>query len=153
VLIMERLQHVNRIKGLPFSQGASGYEPLPRDRRARLDGLQTGDGRRLPLHLKAQVCRELDRLGGFAHQMLSSMMYALMGDVFEKPEVATATGVAGMFGYLGGALFTLMVGALATSIGYEPLFALLFLFDLVAALTLWAFIGVRQGQVAEQPAG
>ena len=92
-------------------------------------------------------------LGGFAHQMLSSMMYALMGDVFEKPEVATATGVAGMFGYLGGALFTLMVGALATSIGYEPLFALLFLFDLVAALTLWAFIGVRQGQVAEQPAG
>jgi MFS transporter, ACS family, hexuronate transporter len=92
-------------------------------------------------------------LGGFAHQMLPSMMCALMGDVFEKPEVATTTGVAGMFGYLGGALFTLMVGALATSIGYEPLFALLFLFDLVAALTLWAFIGVRQGQVAEQPAG
>ena len=88
-------------------------------------------------------------LGGFAHQMLSSMMYALMGDVFEKPEVATATGVAGMFGYLGGALFTLMVGALATTIGYEPLFALLFLFDLVAAATLWAFIGVRQGQVVE----
>ena len=62
-------------------------------------------------------------LGGFAHQMLSSMMYALMGDVFEKPEVATATGVAGMFGYLGGALFTLVLGALANTIGYEPLFA------------------------------
>ena len=52
-------------------------------------------------------------LGGFAHQMLSSMMYALMGDVFDKTEVATATGVAGMFGYLGGALFTLAVGRLA----------------------------------------
>ena len=62
VLIMERVQHVNRIKGLLFSQGASGYEPLRRDRRARLDALQTGDGRRLPEHLKAQVCRELDRL-------------------------------------------------------------------------------------------
>src|SRR5258707_8362999 len=62
VLIMERVQHVNRIKGLLFSQGASGYEPLRRDRRARLDALQTGDGRRLPQHLKAQVCRELDRL-------------------------------------------------------------------------------------------
>ena len=61
VLIMERVQHVNRIKGLLFSQGASGYEPLRRDRRARLDALQTGDGRRLPQHLKAQVCRELDR--------------------------------------------------------------------------------------------
>ena len=45
-----------------FSQGASGYEPLRRDRRARLDALETGDGRRLPQHLKAQVCRELDRL-------------------------------------------------------------------------------------------
>ena len=42
VLIMERVQHVNRIKGLLFSQGASGYEPLRRDRRARLDALQTG---------------------------------------------------------------------------------------------------------------
>jgi transposase len=28
VLIMERVQHVNRIKGLLFSQGASGYEPF-----------------------------------------------------------------------------------------------------------------------------
>lgn len=44
VLIMERVQHVNRIKGLLFSQGASGYEPLRRDRRVRLDALQTGDG-------------------------------------------------------------------------------------------------------------
>ncbi len=34
-LVMERVQHVNRIKGLLFSQGASGYEPLRRDRRAR----------------------------------------------------------------------------------------------------------------------
>jgi ACS family hexuronate transporter-like MFS transporter len=91
-------------------------------------------------------------LGGFAHQMLSSMMYALMGDVFEKSEVATATGVAGMFGYLGGALFTLLLGALANTVGYEPLFALLFLFDLVAAATLWAFIGVRGGTAVAQAA-
>ena len=62
VLIGERIQHVNRIKGLLFSQGISGYEPLRRDRRERLDTLQTGDGRLLPVHLKAQVCRELDRL-------------------------------------------------------------------------------------------
>jgi len=62
VLIMERVQHVNRIKGLLFSQGVSGYEPLHRDRRAQLDALQTGDGRRLPQHLKAQIGRELDRL-------------------------------------------------------------------------------------------
>jgi transposase len=62
VLIVERVRHVNRVKGLLFSQGISGYKPLRRDRRERLDTLQTGDGRLLPDHLKAQVRRELDRL-------------------------------------------------------------------------------------------
>ena len=45
VLIGERVQHVNRVKGLLFSQGISGYEPLRRDRRRRLDTLQTGQYR------------------------------------------------------------------------------------------------------------
>src|ERR1700675_27284 len=62
VLTAERVLHVNRIKGLLFCQGISGYEPLRRDRRERLEELQTGDGRPLPQHLKAQVDRELDRL-------------------------------------------------------------------------------------------
>ncbi len=61
-LIAERVEHVNRIKGLLFSQGISGYEPIVRARRARLDELRTGDGRPLPDYLKAQVVRELDRL-------------------------------------------------------------------------------------------
>jgi len=62
VLTNERVLHVNRIKGLLFSQGVSGFEPLRRDRRRRLDELRTGDGRPLPKHLKAQISRELDRL-------------------------------------------------------------------------------------------
>jgi len=62
VLIAERVKHVNRIKGLLFSQGVSGYEPLRRYRRQRLDGLTTGDSRPLPIHLKTQINRELDRL-------------------------------------------------------------------------------------------
>src|SRR5207244_2760087 len=60
-LIAERITHVNRIKGLLFAQGISDYEPLRRDRRARLEALRTGDGRELPAHLKAQIGRELDR--------------------------------------------------------------------------------------------
>src|SRR5215211_7548945 len=51
-----------RIKGLLFAQGVRDYEPLRRDRRARLEELRTGDGRCLPVHLKAQISRELDRL-------------------------------------------------------------------------------------------
>jgi transposase len=61
-LTAERVQHVNRIKGLLFAQGIRDYEPLRRDRRQRLDALTTGDGRPLPLHLKTQIRRELDRL-------------------------------------------------------------------------------------------
>jgi transposase len=62
VLIAERVKHVNRVKGLLFSRGICGYEPLRRDRRQRLDELTTGDGRPLPVHLKTQISRELDRL-------------------------------------------------------------------------------------------
>jgi transposase len=61
-LTVERIQHINRIKGLLFSQGVSGYEPLRRNRHQRLNELKTGDGRPLPPHLKAQISRELDRL-------------------------------------------------------------------------------------------
>ena len=61
-LVAERIQHVNRIKGLLFSQGVADYQPLRRDRRRRLDVLSTGDGRALPPHLKRQISRELDRL-------------------------------------------------------------------------------------------
>ncbi|RWK66567.1 IS110 family transposase [Mesorhizobium sp.] len=61
-LTNERVRHVSRVKGLLFAQGVSGYEPLRRDRRKRLEALKTGDGRPLPAHLQAQVGRELDRL-------------------------------------------------------------------------------------------
>lgn len=61
-LIAERIEHVNRIKGLLFAQGISDYAPMRGDRRARLEALRTGDGHVLPAHLKAQIRRELDRL-------------------------------------------------------------------------------------------
>ena len=61
-LVAERVLHVNRVKGLLFSQGIADYEPLGRDRRKRLDELRTGDGRPLPDNLKSAITRELDRL-------------------------------------------------------------------------------------------
>jgi len=62
VLVAERIQHVNRIKGLLFAQGITGYEPVKANRRAMLEQLRTGDGRPLPEHMKGQIERELDRL-------------------------------------------------------------------------------------------
>ena len=62
ILTAERVAHVNRIKGLLFSQGIA-YEPLNGNRRARLEQLRTGDGRALPEHMKRQISRELDPAG------------------------------------------------------------------------------------------
>jgi len=61
-LLKERVTHVNRIKGLLYAQGVSGFQPLNRDRRRRLELLQTGDGRALEPNLKRQLARILDRL-------------------------------------------------------------------------------------------
>jgi transposase len=61
-LIGERVQHVNRIKGLLATQGIYDYEPLRRDRHARLAELRTGDGRALAPRLAAEIGRELTRL-------------------------------------------------------------------------------------------
>nr|WP_164516321.1 IS110 family transposase [Minwuia thermotolerans] len=61
-LIAERVEHVNRIKGLLFAQGIRDYEPVRQDRRQRLEALGTGDRRPLPACLKQRLSRELDRL-------------------------------------------------------------------------------------------
>ncbi len=62
ILVEERSAHTNRIAGLLSTQGIRGYRPLRRDCRARLEELETGDGRPLPPGLKAEIGRELDRL-------------------------------------------------------------------------------------------
>jgi transposase len=61
-LINERIQHVNRIKGLLAIHGIYDYQPLRRDRMQQLERLRTADGRRLPPRLKAEILRELKRL-------------------------------------------------------------------------------------------
>jgi transposase len=89
-LTIERVQHVNRLKGLLFSQGVSDYEPLQRNRRQRLDELRTGDGRPLPPHLKTQISRELDRLELLLEQIKSveSERDALLAAQQTTPEPA-----------------------------------------------------------------
>ena len=61
-LINERVQHVNRIKGLCAVHGIYHYEPLRSDRMKRLEQLRTGDERELPPRVKAEIRRELRRL-------------------------------------------------------------------------------------------
>ena len=47
-LISERVAHVNRIKGLLFSQGIASYEPLRKDRRGGLRGFAPAMGGNCP---------------------------------------------------------------------------------------------------------
>jgi transposase len=56
-LLRERIEHTNRIKGLLMSQGVMGYDPLGKDRWARLETLETRDGHALPPRLKAEIER------------------------------------------------------------------------------------------------
>jgi len=61
-LINERIQHVNRIKGLCALHGIYHYEPMRPLRMRALEHLRTPDGRRLPPRVKAEIIRELQRL-------------------------------------------------------------------------------------------
>lgn len=100
-LTAERIEHVNRIKGLLFAQGIRDYEPLHRCRRALLDELETGDGRPLPTHLKAQIGRELDRLELVLEQIkaVEAERDALLAQADEDRVVpATATMLMGLKG-------------------------------------------------------
>src|SRR5580698_7214375 len=98
-LVGERVRHVNRIKGLLFAQGVFGYEPLGKHRRERLETLQTGDGRPLPAHLKAQILRELDRLEVLLAQMKT---VEAERDALLEPTTAKATSPAAMLARLRG---------------------------------------------------
>jgi transposase len=68
-LLRERIEHTNRIKGLLMSQGVAGYNPLSKERWARLEAPKTRDGRALPPRLKAEIGREIERLELLARQI------------------------------------------------------------------------------------
>jgi len=79
-------------------------------------------------------------LGGFAHQMLSVTCITLATDLFPQNEVGTVAGLAGTFANLGVLLFSLAIGGLVATVGYDPFFIALSLLDLVAAAVLWTVI-------------
>ncbi|MFZ4746385.1 MAG: MFS transporter [Sphingomonas sp.] len=79
-------------------------------------------------------------VGGFAHQMISVLINTLSADVFTPEEVGTANGLIGQAGWVGGLLFSLLIGQFAETIGYAPLFGALAVFDLIGAVVLLVWI-------------
>ena len=79
-------------------------------------------------------------LAGFAHQTLSVTVITMSSDLFRKSEVATVAGMAGTFGNAGVLVFSLLIGALVSTIGYTPFFISLGLLDVVGAIVLWTTV-------------
>lgn len=79
-------------------------------------------------------------VGGFAHQMLNGALITLCTDVFDSSTVGTASGMAGTSAWVGGMLFTLLIGQSADLFGYNPLFVTLAALDLIGAAVLWAIL-------------
>ncbi|GAB3918354.1 hypothetical protein GCM10029976_003550 [Kribbella albertanoniae] len=80
-------------------------------------------------------------IGGFASPgTVWRADYALLLMCFGRNEVATANGLTGMSAWLASTLFALVVGALADTIGFSPLFAVLAVFDLLGALVIWTVL-------------
>ena len=74
------------------------------------------------------------------HQSLSGALITLSSDVFGRNEVATANGLTGMAAWTASTMFALVVGALADTIGFSPLFAVLAIFDLMGAVVIWTVL-------------
>lgn len=89
-------------------------------------------------------------LGGFSHQLLSTVAATLGADLFKKNEVATVVGMAGACAWTGQLIFNLFIGAFVGVIGFGPFFIALAIFDLIGACALWFFI--KEKKVSdEQP--
>jgi transposase len=89
-LLKERIQHTNRIRGLLAGQGIVDYDPLHRDRLARLDELVTGDGRPLPERLTAEIRREIERLDRVCAQLVAGERDALVQSTAQADPKAIA---------------------------------------------------------------
>ncbi len=61
-LIKERIKLANRIGAVLATLGVPNYDARKRNRRQRLDELQTALGEPLPMHARAKISRMLDRL-------------------------------------------------------------------------------------------
>jgi MFS transporter, ACS family, aldohexuronate transporter len=88
----------------------------------------------------AYVALALLSLAGFAHQTLSVTVMTMASDLFKRNEVATVAGMAGTCGNAGVLIFSLLMGALVSRVGYTPFFVGLAALDLVGAVILWTVV-------------
>ena len=86
-LVDERTGHLARIRGLLMQHGIRRFNPWRTDWREQLDRLKTGDGRRLPPCIKAEVARQCRRFW-----QVQEMLRELLGEERARRRAALAAG-------------------------------------------------------------
>ena len=86
------------------------------------------------------VAVALISLAGFAHQTLSVTMITMATDLFPRNEVGTVAGMAGTCANLRILIFTFALGQRVDQIGYTPVFVMLAVLDILAAIVAWTVI-------------
>jgi len=82
-------------------------------------------------------------IGGFGHQVISCMLSALVVESFDKNQMATVNGMRGSSAWIASFLFTLLIGAVSDTVGFNPLFVAMGFFDLIGAMFLIGLIAER----------
>lgn len=85
-------------------------------------------------------------LGGFSHQLLSTVASTLGGDLFKKNEVGTVVGFTGSCAWMGQLIFSLFIGAFVQIVGFGFFFIILAFLDVIGAIVLWIFIRENNNQ-------
>ena len=73
----------------------------------------------------------------------ATALLTLAADVFDTRSVGRASGMAGSAAWIGGMMFTFLIGKSADVYGYSPLFAALGFLDIAAAVVLWSLLRNR----------
>ena len=83
-LLSERTAHNNRIQGLLATHGIYCYRPLRADRLGRLAALRCADGQPLPVHVRDEIVRQLDRLD-FVNAQIAALEKQRAADIAAAP--------------------------------------------------------------------
>ena len=67
----------------------------------------------------------------------------MSSDLFKRNEIGSVAGLAGTLANLGVLLFSLLIGGLVATVGYNPFFVALGVLDLVGAVVLWTLVRDR----------
>ncbi|MGN8163627.1 MFS transporter [Pantoea sp. 22096] len=87
-------------------------------------------------------------VGGFGHQVISCMLSALVVERFDRRQMATVNGMRGSCAWIASFIFSLIIGVTADTIGFNPLFVAMGIFDLIGAVFLVMLIAERRQRPA-----